>query len=459
MKRQGYAIPLSLVVAGVTLVLGMSAAQMSASDLSLASRQHQLERARQIADLGLEMYSYHLHPPASGAVLQGLPQNYPDDRVQLRVFDNKDGNLASDSGCPVEVPTGFEYWLATGEARSGTRVLATARMGTLVRPGLAVGSAGAQVRLLTAPSGVSYQAIDGDAPIAAPLLNETLCASNVSSAPTDLPSGQPTALAFGSPLLFQGNVKLPVGAAIDQIVDSPAVQLQTSASGGSFSLSEYQPPGNLPDRGSLTLSSGTTSLAPGRYQDLQLHAGSEALLSGTYYVERLQVHSPDALLRVAQGSRGRLFVDSLELQGADSWLNLQNSNSSARQFRLDLKPARQVVEQPLRLLLRHEGRVMVVAPGYPLALKTDTGNVVRGAFFAEHLRLLYPGSGSGKFLYDVSADAGRGSETGSFSPSPFPGVGNPNPGPDDDEEPGGGFGGPSPGPKAPRHILLGKHSL
>ena len=53
-KRRGYAIPLSLCVAGVTLFLGLSAAQMSAGDLGVSSHHYYQERARQMADYGLE---------------------------------------------------------------------------------------------------------------------------------------------------------------------------------------------------------------------------------------------------------------------------------------------------------------------------------------------------------------------------------------------------------------------
>ena len=52
--KRGFAIPVSLCVAGVVLFLGGSIAQLSSGDLQLSNHEYYQERARQVADFGLE---------------------------------------------------------------------------------------------------------------------------------------------------------------------------------------------------------------------------------------------------------------------------------------------------------------------------------------------------------------------------------------------------------------------
>jgi len=406
-RRRGYAIPLSLVVAGVTLVLGMSAAQMSASDLNLASQQYYGERARQVADLGLEYFAYY--PPTSTTAVRrlgSLAPSHRDDQVSLQIFDNKSGTLPANSGCPVEVPVGFEYWLATGQARSGDHVLAEARVGSLVRPGSGAGSAGAQIRYFWAPDNVTYSAIDGDNGDV--IAGEAICASNVTEAPSSLPGDFLTltqALTFNSVSQFNGILKLPEGAPEDQIVDSPIVQAVAADSGGAFSLPHYTPPSTIAQRGVVTVTSDN-QLPAGTYDELILQNNTATSLSGTYHVRRLRVNGDRPVLQVSSGQQARVFVDEVVLLDSASRLNLQNHNGSARHFRLDLAPAAES-SPPLLVKLIAEGKVMIIAPGRKLQLEGDSSNTARGAFFAEQLKVALDPGNSPKFIYDVSANGAR----------------------------------------------------
>jgi len=132
MKKRGYALPLSLCVAGVTLMLGLSAAQMTNGDLGLANHQYYQERARQAADFGLEYCVSH--QVSSGSVIAVPSQSgaHPNDNVTVTMFSH------GQAGSPVEIPEGFEYWVAEGRSaeRAGASSLASARIGALVRYGL-----------------------------------------------------------------------------------------------------------------------------------------------------------------------------------------------------------------------------------------------------------------------------------------------------------------------------------
>lgn len=449
-RRRGYAIPLSLVVAGVTLVLGMSAAQMSASDLNLATQQYNGERARQMADMGLEHFAYHL-PASTTTVTQtlgNLTNSHRDDRVTLQIFDNKAGTLSANSGCPVNVPVGFEYWLATGQARNGNQVLAEARVGSLVRPGAAAGTAGAQVRYLWAPDDVTYSSIDGDSGEEVP--GEAICASNSTQASSPPPGFLPPsthALTFNGVSEFDGALKLPPGAIRSQLIDSTLVQTAANDSGGAFSLPHYTPPSTLAQRGIITINADSV-LAAGTYDELILQNDTATSLSGTYHVRKLRVNGDNPLLQVHNGQSARIFIDEVILLDSTSRLNLQNYNGSARHFRLDLAPA-SATTPPLLVKLIAGGRVAMVAPGRKLQLEGDSSNIARGAFFAEQLKLAL-GSSSPHFIYDVSANSAR-----QQSPSIAPPLVDPPDGLEFYTEPGED----APPPPSLQFQLLGKQPL
>ena len=402
--NRGYAVPLSLVVAGVTLIMGMTVAQMSAGDLQLANQQYHQERARQMAELALDSFSYN--QAASGASdgvvpLTNLVQAHPDDDAQIQIFDNRLGNLPADSGCPVAVPAGYEYWVSTGRARTQNKVLAEVRMGSLVKSGLPFGSSGAQVHHLEGKMVGSYEAIDGSTGLA--VNNAAICSTNTTD-PADLPG--PGFLNItnvlsvdGASTNFAGKAKVPLGAPVAISDGLPASALDNT--GGAYAVPNYAPPLVTPI-GDLTVS-GDTPLPEGGYNQLVLQAGAAARLNGTYHIKQLIVSS-NASLRVESPSQAKVYVDNITQTDPAGRLSIRSNAGSAKSFKVNFKPVKPSDNpSPLLLQAANEGHFMLLAPGRKVLLESDATRIIRGSFCCEQLKLQYPSdSPSNRFVYDTS---------------------------------------------------------
>lgn len=396
--RRGYAIPLSLCVAGVTLFLGLSVAQLSTGDLRLATQQYYHERAYQAAEYGLQKQLRSNAGVYSLVTDSGANQ---DDRAEVVVFDNQAGaNPRSFPGCPVEVPAGYQYWVSTGRACKGSQVLGEARLGALVHWGEALGGAGAQIESMTvhgASVGVNFSGIDGLTGQAAP--NESLVSSSAVGA---------SQINLGTVLGFEGKVRLPAGAP-NTVVQSTGASVPTVMDGGQVNLPEFNPPLGGVYQSTFTAPAGNSVLPPGHYGSLTLQAGSHLQMDGKYYIENLILPGPaDVSLETASGDTALVYVDRMTAAGGA--LGLDNQNGSARNFRLYFKPAPPAAASPpLPFKMIQGGKVAVSAPGYSLQLQADASGLVRGAFAARDLSLDYPGA-TGSFVYDVSASSSRASD-------------------------------------------------
>lgn len=395
-KRKGYAIPLTLLVAGVTLTMGMAGANLSSGDLHLANHQYHQERARQLAEIGLEKLTYTLNPMTGD--YPGLVSDHPDDQVHVEVFDNRNGSLPADSGCPVVCPAGCMFWLATAQARSGQRVLAEARMGSLVRAGSSPGSSGAQVRFLQATSGIRYRSVDNTG---APISGLDIAATNVTD-PTEAPGDSFLSLARAVSLqnpdasLLDGKVKHAPGLAFTDITDVTDAAL-ISDTGGQFALPAYAPPLLSHLNGSQDIAS-SQALASGRYDTLTLRAGSQVDLNGAYHIRKLVIGSGGARLFVPSGNQAQLFIDEIQF-GAD-FLEYQNDNPS-KHLRIELAPVAAYLHT-LKLRAVHSGKALVTAPGYNLWVTADADKTVQGSLLAQQVKLDLPSGGD--FVYDRSTE-------------------------------------------------------
>jgi hypothetical protein len=338
--------------------------------------------------------------------MTNLVAAHPDDAVDLQVFDNRLGNLPSDSGCPVVCPAGYLYWVANGQARSGTKVLATYRLGTLVRPGAAAGAAGAQVRFLEAPSGIRYSSVDAMGVAQSGL---AICATNVTSA-TDLPGDGflsiSKALTLGVPAgpAFDGKAKVAPGLSNTDVTDL-SDSAMVDDTGGPYSLSQYAPPSFVHHFGDRVITT-STALSPGHYGVVEISQGASLNLGGSYHIEQLRLVDAGGRLEVAAGKSARAFIDKVQTVNppAQPQLELFNDNP-AKDFRLDFAPAAPTTA-PLSIKAIQGGKALVVAPGYRLRLVPDAGDRIQGSFFCEQLKLDYP-FGSGSFVYDKSTETPR----------------------------------------------------
>jgi len=395
-KQKGYAIPLTLLVAGVTLTMGMAGANLSSGDLNMANHQYHQERARQLAEIGLEKLTYSATPASRD--YPGLVSSHPDDQVHVEVFDNRDGSLAADSGCPIECPVGCMYWVATAQARSGQRVLAEARVGSLVRAGMSAGSSGAQVRFLQATSGIHYRSVDGTG---APLSGQDIAATNVTNS-TETPGDSFLSLARAISLqnpdasLLDGKVKHAPGLAFTDITDVSDAALVTDT-GGQFALPAYAPPLLSHLNGSQEIAS-SQALASGRYDTLTLRAGSQIDLNGVYHIRKLVIGSGGARLFVPSGNQAQLFIDEVQF-GAD-FLEYQNDNPS-KHLRIELAPVAAYLHT-LKLRAVQSGKALVMAPGYNLWVTADANKTIQGSLFAQQVKLDLPSGGD--FVYDRSTE-------------------------------------------------------
>lgn len=428
MKKRGYALPLSLCVAGVTLMLGFSAASMTHGDLNTANHQYYQERARQAADFGLEYCVSHNVASGSRIPMSSMSNVHPHDSAVVTAYQH------NTPGSPVQVPEGYEYWVAQGFASEGSssQTLASARIGALVRYGFPTGTAGAQIRSLAAAGNtdpIDFVVRDGVSN--QPVLNEALIASDYdgSNQPLPFPGDQGYILDLGRVNSFQGNFRLPRNTDQSVIHQTGSTSIPVSQDGGPANVATFAPPAGLPYSSGESLdNSYDETLSSGHYGSITLAPGAKVHLNGTYHIETLRLTDSTAsgqggLLQVDSGKSARLFVDKLVLgQGS---LGLQNRNGAAQNFRFTLQSIKPGSSEPvLNFKLPNGGGVAIVAAGHRIALEADsTSREIRGAFSATALNLKYPPASLGVnlnpiFVYDISATTARrsGSDTSTADP-------------------------------------------
>ncbi|MBT9584009.1 hypothetical protein IV102_11770 [bacterium] len=391
----------------MTLFLGLSAAQMSAGDLGVSSHQYYQERARQMADYGLERCVVQDVPSGSLLNLQSVSGAHPDDSVRVTVFG------PGQVGSPVTVPTGCEYWVAEGKAAQGFRTLASARVGAMVRFGRPVGSAGAQIRYMAVEA-------ENDDPVTFKVIDrvtnqevedEVVCSTEATELPT---SGPPmpflvTPVTLRKVQDFKGMVRIPQAAnnAIVSYDIAPEKLVPITQDGGPLNVPEYSPPGGLAYFSTVTVSD-TTDLPPGRYGMLKLMPSAVAQLNGVYHIEKLEVLGGDSSPRllVKALNSAKVFVNSIQQDQRP--LEIQNRQHIAGDFRLTFREEANPLP-PVLLKMIEGGEAAVVAPGRALGLISDDNRRVQGAFSSEVLRVNFP-TGSGpvpQFIYDISGTTAR----------------------------------------------------
>jgi hypothetical protein len=409
--RQGYTIPLSLLVAGVTLVLGLSAARMTAGDLQAASHEYHRERARQMAEYGLELAATRPIPPGANLPWTSLSRTHPEDRVKLTVFQ------PGDAGCPVAIPPGHQYWIAEGTAGQGSRRLASARIGALVRFGRPLGSAGAQVRFASFHAAnndpVSFRVVDGRTQQEVP--DEVVVSSEATNMPGTPPPGAPfltTPVSLGPVLLFRGKVQIPQGApeSLVSYQAPPGAQVAVEQNGGPLNVPEYSPPSGLTYATGQSIS-GPVQLPPGRYGTLTLTPQARVELNGTYHFERVVLDglSTSQAARWVVPSQGqtRVFVDQITQNQA--LLEIENQQHVAGDFRLTFRQVAAETTPPIALKLIHGGEASVVAQGRHLKLVSDGERRIKGAFCCGLLSAEFPPGNhpNPQFIYDISGSTAR----------------------------------------------------
>ncbi len=423
---RGFAIPVSLCVAGVVLFLGGSIAQLAAGDLQLANHEFYQERARQAADFGLESGIADQLKGNFSYTYQGISGCNSGDSAQVVIYDNQLGTLPSDSGCPVSVPKGFQYWVSTGQAKEGSRICARVRAGALVRWGMPMGSAGAQVRYLHADSGqgpVRYRAVDRDNH---QISEKILCATESSNA--DLPSPNPAGLVspvtFNSVEAFEGKMRIPQGADLAQVVQAtfvdPKDSLAYDASGGFFNVPNYSPPVSNKVSSDFDAPAGVTNLPPGLYDQVKLPGKAELNLKGVYHFKRLVLEpgnvSSVGRLTVGETGAAHVFIDEIVNPG-DVRLGLINLQAHANVFRLNLKPpsllpgSASTIRLEVNAHAAGTGGVTVIAPKQHLKVFGASDRLIRGSFCCETLSLAFDNNGAADkrptFIYDTSSDTSR----------------------------------------------------
>ena len=427
MKTQrGYALPLSLCVAGVTLMLGLSAAQMTNGDLHLANHQYYQERARQMADYGLEYCVSHQVLPGQQLPLNSLSSTHPFDNVSVKAY----GYGAA--GSPVSVPQGFEYWVAEGRACEGPNAasLASARVGALVRFGMPAGSAGAQIRSLVVTSlgGDAVDYVVRDGVTNQQVQNESVCSSEYDGSPSLVPlpfaPAQASVLDLGNVGSFAGNFRVPRGVSQSVVHVNSAAAVPVSQDGGPLNVPTFSPPAGLAPQGVLVVADDFDGVLPsGHYTSMELPAGAKVHLKGTYHFDVLKLSDNTPLdaggtLQVNATDSAKVFVGELSL--GRGRLGLNNTHGSAQNFRFTLKalpppedPATDPPGPVLNFFLPNGGGVALVAGGHRISVQADsTSREIRGAFSARALQVKFPAAGLGVdkkplFVYDVSATTAR----------------------------------------------------
>ncbi|MFN8613736.1 MAG: hypothetical protein U0931_39745 [Vulcanimicrobiota bacterium] len=422
-SKRAFAIPFSLCVAAVVLFLGGSVAQLCAGDLQSATHEYYRERALQVADYGLEMGVAKFQETTQVYYLGSLNSALRDDRVKVVIYDNSTGGLPADSDCPVKVPQGFQYWLATGEARNGSRLMATARLGALVQWGQPLGSAGAQVRYFSVTpesfnQRASFIAVNSSQDV---IKNKVICSTEAQDG--SLPPVRPPELV--KPVSFHlvsqlgGKVKIPTGADGTQIVQAdmlPGETVDIDPTGGFFNIPAYTPP--TPSK-VFNLGTGTTTpslLDPGEYDTINLAQGTGLKLHGVYHFKNLNL-LPGAndypLLENDTTGQTEVFIDSINVPANSGLkLKLNNPQDTARSFRLNFKPGPPNspaldLEVNAQQGTYNSGGIWVVAPKRKLHVFASGRALIRGSFTCEALGLKFGPNGPGKFVYDTTADSSR----------------------------------------------------
>jgi hypothetical protein len=422
-KQRGFVLPVSLCVAGVVLFLGASTAQMSAGDLQVSNHLYYKERARQVADFALETAQAQNADTNGNYSFDGITGCNGHDIGRVEVFDNRTGTLGSASGCPVQVPVGYQYWIATGEARNDAgHVLGTVRIGALVRFGLPIGAAGAQVRFLSSDSGaesVAFSAVDQDN---MPLNDRILCATEARTG--ELPFPNPSDLIKPVTLRhvdsFSGKVRIPQGTSEDDLVQVFApTTLTVDSAGGLFNVPNYSPPLTNNAFSSFTAPGGVSDLPPGTYEELVLPRNANLNLHGSYHFKTLRLDSAGSgtgILGVGSEGAANVYVDRI-VSPPLLELGLRNAQTRSGAFRLNLKPA-DSTSSPLTVQLAvqasGEGGVSLVAPKHRVRVVAQGNRLLRGSFNCEALTLSFSApsnlAGQPAFVYDASLDTTRRSD-------------------------------------------------
>jgi hypothetical protein len=426
MKKRGYALPLSLCVAGVTLMLGLSAAQMANGDLSLANHDYYQERARQAADFGLEYCVSHSVAPGTLLTVPSQSGAHPFDSVTVQMYNH------GEAGAPLEVPEGFEYWVAEGRAsdRPNGPAQASSRLGALVRYGLSNGSSGAMMNSfhISSPDPVDFQAMDGVTGQAA--VGESICSSEYDGVGAFFAfPGQSGPIDLGVVGGFGGPFRIPRGVSQSVVHFGPGSgTVPISPDGGKNNVPTYTPPSGLQSLGRRSLPNNYSGNLPaGHYEWLEIPADATVSLRGTYQFDQL-VLAPGVsagqggLLKVSSGNTTKVFVDKIDLgQGS---LGLSNENRSAQNFRFTLKTVRPDSAPPvLHFKLPAGGGIAFTAAGHRVSLEADSSREIRGAFSADAVELKFPPSSAPyahnpTFVYDVSGSTARRARTnGGINPS------------------------------------------
>lgn len=431
-KERGFVLPVSLCVAAVVLFLGASTAQLSAGDLQVSNHLYYQERARQVADFALESSQAANQDSGGEYSFHGLTGCNSNDVGRVVVYDNRTGTLAPDSGCPVQVPPGHQYWVATGEARDESgRVLSSVRLGALVRFGLPLGASGAQVHYLSANSAnepVAYRAVGQDN---LPLSGRLLCATEART--DELPVPNPSDLIKPVTLRavdsFDGKVRIPQGASPNDIVqvNAPTV-LDVDSAGGLFNIPSYSPPLTSNSFGSVTAPGGLSDLPSGSYQELVLPRNAIINLQGTYHFKRLRLDgtasSGTGILSVGASGAAHVFVDNIDRDNNQLELGLRNAQTRAGAFRLNLKPAATELALEVAAGPDGEGGVSLVAPKHRVRVAAHGHRIIRGSFACEALTLAFSNpsnlAGNASFVYDASVDTTRSTDRSRSAGTPPP---------------------------------------
>ncbi len=441
MKRErGFVLPVSLCVAGVVLFLGASIAQMGAGDLKVSNHLFYQERARQVADFALEYAQAYSVDSSNTYEFNGLSHCNAQDRARVVVYDNRQGTLPVGSGCPVQVPVGYQYWVATGEARNESgHVLGSLRIGALVRFGLPVGAAGAQVHYLSAGSmtdPVSYCAVDQDN---MPLTDRVLCATEATT--DEIPVFNPSALIKPVTLRavesFDGKVRIPQGTSQSDLIQVNApTTVAVDSAGGLFNIPNYSPPLASNVFTSHTAPAGSSALTPGFYEELVLPRNATLNLNGSYHFKKLRLDSSGSgtgTLSVGATGAASVFVDRIESPPTLE-LGLRNAQTRSNAFRLHVKPA-DATSDDLTLQVAAqasgEGGLGLIAPKHRVRVEAGSSRIIRGSFACDSLALSFNSPSNlatnATFVYDASLDTTRntaGQRSGG-DPPPYEAVDQP----------------------------------